>query len=608
MSALLLVIALASAQEEGGFDAHGFHMAPQYGDVLDPLSVWRPGQPGGHAVSVQGLFEYADSTLVSVVEDWNGVRSEPLLDDVFGLNLGVAWSPHERVGVQLAVPLFFTSRNLDGGQGVGMGDLRLAVPVTLLVPEKTKGFGLALIPMLDLPTGAVNKFLGNGGVGGGGTLALGYSHERFSVDGNVGFLQNPTTVIENLQRGSQIVAGLGAGVRALDWLGVRLEANLAKDLKTGEIAAADLPVEGLLSLRGKHKPGLFWTVGGGAGFTRGAGASAFRLFAGIGYSTGQMGPADTDGDGILNRVDACVREPEVVNAYADDDGCPDALSDLSVRVLDPEGRQVTGALVVLDAKELATDSAGSVRVDGLMPGVALEGTASAEGFTAVDLSTGPLEQGLNEREVRLGWLPGTLDVKVRSNTGQPLAGTVRLQGPEEAPALALDSNGFARTRVAPGAWTLLATAEGYVDGESDIVIPDTPTRSLVEIVLDPPKAEVRGDEIVLLEPVYFAFDEDVVLAQSMPVLEEVAKILREHPEITKVEVQGHTDAIDSDAYNRALSQRRVDYVRSWLIGQGIAASRLVAKGYGESQPIATNDTEEGRAKNRRVMFMVVGRE
>jgi hypothetical protein len=183
MTTALLAVALA---QETTFDAHGFRLAPQYGDVLDPMSVWRPGQPGGHTVAVQGLFEFADETLVSVVEDWNGQRSENQLDDLFGLNLGVSWSPHERVGVQLAAPVFFTSRSLDASQGAGMGDLRLAVPITLLLPRQAKGFGIGVVPMIDLPTGASQKFLGNGGVGGGGLLTLGYGVDRFSIDANAG--------------------------------------------------------------------------------------------------------------------------------------------------------------------------------------------------------------------------------------------------------------------------------------------------------------------------------------------------------------------------------------------------------------------------------------
>ena len=94
----------------------------------------------------------------------------------------------------------------------------------------------------------------------------------------------------------------------------------------------------------------------------------------------------------------------------------------------------------------------------------------------------------------------------------------------------------------------------------------------------------------------------------MPVLREVAQILKAHPEMTLVEVQGHTDAVGTDEYNRELSQRRVDNVRSWLVAEGVEASRLVAKGYGESQAKGSVDSETERAADRRVVFIVLTRE
>jgi OOP family OmpA-OmpF porin len=76
-------------------------------------------------------------------------------------------------------------------------------------------------------------------------------------------------------------------------------------------------------------------------------------------------------------------------------------------------------------------------------------------------------------------------------------------------------------------------------------------------------------------------------------------ILKRHQDL-EVEIAGHTDSTGSESYNQALSQRRADSVREALIAGGIDAARLSAKGYGESEPIADNDTEEGRAKTRRV--------
>jgi outer membrane protein OmpA-like peptidoglycan-associated protein len=74
-----------------------------------------------------------------------------------------------------------------------------------------------------------------------------------------------------------------------------------------------------------------------------------------------------------------------------------------------------------------------------------------------------------------------------------------------------------------------------------------------------------------------------------------------------VEVGGHTDSVGSEAYNQGLSERRADAVRDYLMSKGVKASRLTARGYGESRPVASNDTEEGRAENRRVELVVIER-
>lgn len=104
---------------------------------------------------------------------------------------------------------------------------------------------------------------------------------------------------------------------------------------------------------------------------------------------------------------------------------------------------------------------------------------------------------------------------------------------------------------------------------------------------------------LVLEGVNFGNDQAVLNAEAMAVLDEAAESLKQWGDV-KVEVAGHTDSSNSDAYNLVLSQRRADAVRIYLIGKGIAADRLTAKGYGESSPVVGNDTTEDRAKNRRV--------
>ena len=116
---------------------------------------------------------------------------------------------------------------------------------------------------------------------------------------------------------------------------------------------------------------------------------------------------------------------------------------------------------------------------------------------------------------------------------------------------------------------------------------------------------VTKREIVILEKVQFKTASDVILKVSDELLTQVSAVLREHPEIKKIEVQGHTDNRGAAAYNQKLSERRAKSVMKWLTTRGeIDPERLEAKGYGMDQPVSENTTEEGRAMNRRVQFKI----
>ena len=121
----------------------------------------------------------------------------------------------------------------------------------------------------------------------------------------------------------------------------------------------------------------------------------------------------------------------------------------------------------------------------------------------------------------------------------------------------------------------------------------------------PPKAAPVPREpdactgVVRLEEVQFATDKSDITAKAAAVLDGIATALQRCPE-TRVRLSAYTDSSGSDAYNQKLSQRRADSVRAYLIQHGVSASRIEARGYGESNPIASNDTPEGRAQNRRV--------
>lgn len=119
-------------------------------------------------------------------------------------------------------------------------------------------------------------------------------------------------------------------------------------------------------------------------------------------------------------------------------------------------------------------------------------------------------------------------------------------------------------------------------------------------------AEVVGAEEALREAlsigqVEFESGTSTLTPQSREILDAAATVFTRFPSVG-AEVQGHTDSQGADATNQALSQTRAEAVRDYLVGQGVDAAQLTPRGYGEAEPIADNDTAEGRARNRRVVF------
>jgi outer membrane protein OmpA-like peptidoglycan-associated protein len=108
---------------------------------------------------------------------------------------------------------------------------------------------------------------------------------------------------------------------------------------------------------------------------------------------------------------------------------------------------------------------------------------------------------------------------------------------------------------------------------------------------------------IVLEGIQFDPNRGVLLPPSFPELDRAAATLKNKWGVTRVEVGGHSDSRGSDAYNLALSQRRAETVRGYLIEKGLSADRLVARGYGKTRPVAANATEAGRYRNRRVELL-----
>ncbi|MBI2800777.1 MAG: OmpA family protein [Gammaproteobacteria bacterium] len=121
--------------------------------------------------------------------------------------------------------------------------------------------------------------------------------------------------------------------------------------------------------------------------------------------------------------------------------------------------------------------------------------------------------------------------------------------------------------------------------------------------LPAPAAPEVGSKIVSLEGTNFDFNKATLRPEAIAKLDHAVAVMTENPAI-KVSVEGHTDSVGSDAYNQKLSERRAQAVVSYLTSKGINAARLTSVGYGESRPVASNDTADGRAHNRRVDLVI----
>jgi len=113
------------------------------------------------------------------------------------------------------------------------------------------------------------------------------------------------------------------------------------------------------------------------------------------------------------------------------------------------------------------------------------------------------------------------------------------------------------------------------------------------------KEELDAAGHVAIYGIHFDFDKATLKPGSEKVLIEMVKLMKQYPSL-RIEIQGHTDSIGIRSYNLGLSERRAKAVKSFLTLYGIAATRMTIKGYGPDKSVASNETEEGRALNRRV--------
>jgi OOP family OmpA-OmpF porin len=207
-------------------------------------------------------------------------------------------------------------------------------------------------------------------------------------------------------------------------------------------------------------------------------------------------------------------------------------------------------------------------------------------------------------------------VDYRFNVGLLWGGTsAAAPAPAAAPARAVDSDGDGLADSADRCPDMPAsTSDGCPpaapvvqtdsDGDGVYDAADTCPGTLEGLKVDERGCAVQTEsQSIVLKGVTFLPGSATLTAEAREVLETAVAALAGQKDL-KVEIGGHTDAQGSDTANQRLSQRRADSVRQYLLDKGIEGGRLTAVGYGEAQPIATNDTPAGRAENRRVEFKV----
>ncbi len=473
--------------------------------------------------------------------------------------------------------------------GPEMGDIRLEIRGNL-VGDYRDPLQLALGGRFYFPTGGEGTFTGDGtprvepigSVGGrlGGETA-------FLYGAHFGWMLRGPEVPHSLSFGA------GAGVSFLDDV-LQFNAELFGSSFLGEAEPLDTDVvtiaaptrtslEFLGSAKLKVIDGLVFGAGAGPGITDGLGTPTVRALGFIGWTpmpARDRSHEDDDADGIANGVDSCVETAGVASDDPAKNGCPPS---------DRDGDKVADALDACPS--LPGRSSADPTRNGCPSDYDRDGIADADDAC-------PNQKGVASIEPSRNGCPGEQDSDLDGIADKDDACPKQKGSRNED----LSKNGC-------------PTLDGDKDGIADLEDACPNEKGLPNADKAhhgcPKDVRVQQGEIVILRQVRFKVGEASLTETVDPVsdelLTEVRNVILEHPEIERIEVQGHADDTGTSALNEALAQQRAEVVRKWLVSKGIDEKRLTAKGYGARVPIDTNTTEEGRQKNRRVQFVIVQR-
>ncbi len=587
----MMVSATAFAQIQKDFQAEHFEPLP---DQRTNLLNLAKTQPIPHLAPGLNLFlHFADDEL-QVIRENDSTDAEPtrLLDDQLRAEIGLAMGFFDFMDIGVILPLVAYQTGDDQGiighpnetvESFAIQDLRIVPKVRFIDPEWAGGFGAGLSVPIYIPIGDKEQFAGTGDLRFEPRLALDwFSDGGFGIVGNVAYQIRESKLAKNFVQDDAIRWGAGLEI-PISEDSVTLLANVFGEIPLEEVQdgnelvenAQASPIEALAGLRFLFGD-VHTQLGGGMGLTDGVGAPDFRVFGSIGWTPMSEGPVvgDADGDGIMDDVDGCVDEPEDFDEFEDEDGCPDVDND-------QDGVLDTTDECPMDPEDVDTfeDENGCPDPDN-----------DKDGVLDVDDKC-PMDAG------------------EAVNNGCPNVDTDGdgiLDAADKCPADPEDKDGFEDSDGCPDRDN---DQDGFLDKDDKCPMePETINGNKDDDGCpDKGKSKVKvvAGKIEILEKVFFDSNKAKIKKRSYNVLTQVASVLKAYKNIKKVRIEGHTDSRGKDSSNLSLSKRRAQAVLDFLVGAGIDAGRLDSEGFGEANPIASNDSKSGRASNRRVEFVIV---
>jgi outer membrane protein OmpA-like peptidoglycan-associated protein len=576
--------AFAQATPAQGVALDRFDPAPA-GDRM--FGVESPYAAGSGVPHVSLLMDYAHNPFT--LRHGPGLTDQgAVVSDQMFLHLNVSIAILDRVNLNFEVPAAVTQDGTDPTNGrtvftsphsSAFGDARVGARVNLFGGYDDP-FQLALSGYVWIPSGSTGSFTSDGKVRGMPSLVLGGRTPNMVWSFASGVQFRPSQTIDDgttagIAQGTQLQFGAGLAFLFADG-----KAQVGPEVKTSIVVKnpalrntnAELLIDGRYRIFEDFEVG----IGAGPGLTSGFGTPDVRVVGMVAFTPQMKKPVvDRDGDGVPDADDACpdVAAPREANPAKP--GCPAAA--------DRDGDGVP------DEIDACPDRAGVASPDPIKNGCPADrdGDGVADDVDACPDVAGPA----NEDRAKNG-CPVPLDTD----------GDSILDSEDACPNIPGVRSSDPKVNGCPG------------DRDGDGIRDDLDACPDVKGVpsKDPkkngcPRARISEKSIDILEQVEFDTGTAKIRPSSDALILEVAGIFKEHLDLTKVEVQGHTDNQGAKGFNKTLSGQRAEAVRKALIALGIDQKRLVAKGYGEDKPIADNTTEEGRATNRRVQFVILER-